>query len=72
MKNRHQDFPSDIFLTLSACDATLAIGDAISGATSEVKVIDILKTDLSNKIILSVELPPIEHGTFVSNYRNWN
>ena len=66
MKNRHKDFPSDIFLTLSACDASITLGDAASGTTSEVNVIDIMNEDLTGKLIISVTLPPMEDETYVS------
>ena len=70
MKNRHKDFPSDVFLTLSACDASITLADAASGNTSEVKVIDIMNQNLAGKLIISVSLPPMTDETHVSSHPN--
>lgn len=69
MKNVHKEFPSDVFLTLSVCDATLTVGDAATEVTSQVKVIDIPKTDMTGKVILSVSIPPMPEGTYVRTFK---
>ena len=66
MKNQHKDFPSDIFLTLSVCDADVVLGDTLTEAFTKVKAIEFHKANLSNKIVVKVEIPAIPAGTFVS------
>ncbi|XP_047028071.1 indole-3-acetaldehyde oxidase-like [Helicoverpa zea] len=62
MKNKHPDFPSDLYLMLLAVGATVTI---VSKDLSkvEVKMQDFLKTDLNDKLIFDVKLPPLSNTT---------
>ena len=49
MKNRHLGFPSDIFVTLAACDAKIKLADVQTGEETQVSV-------MSVNIILTVSI----------------
>uniref|UniRef100_A0A336MA50 CSON013979 protein n=1 Tax=Culicoides sonorensis TaxID=179676 RepID=A0A336MA50_CULSO len=58
IKHEHVEFPSDIFLLLETTGATLTIAEA-DGKTSSVKPSEYLKTQMSNKVITKITLPPL-------------
>ena len=66
MKHKHPEFPSDIFLTLLAADGIVKIGNSLDGTTSEMDLLEFLKTDMSRKLILSISIPKQEDNTIVS------
>ena len=66
MKHKHPEFPSDVFLTLLAADGMLKIGDSLDGTTSEIDLLEFVRTDMSKKLILSISIPKQDDKTFVS------
>ncbi|KAF2354200.1 Aldehyde oxidase/xanthine dehydrogenase molybdopterin binding [Trinorchestia longiramus] len=69
LKRRHPEFPSDIFVTLAACDAELTVGVAKTEAVERFPVADLLKHDLEGKLLLSVVLPKLDDSTYVRTYK---
>ncbi|CAH2090112.1 unnamed protein product [Euphydryas editha] len=58
IKNGHPFFASDVFIIFETVNATVTLED-INSKTSEVNLQTFLKTDLSDKIILNVKIPPL-------------
>ena len=56
MKNAHNDFPSDVFLSLETAGATLEIVDH-NGAVEEKTVADFVTTDMNRKFIKKIKFP---------------
>ncbi|KAF2353566.1 CO dehydrogenase flavoprotein C-terminal [Trinorchestia longiramus] len=69
LKNRHNDFPSDVFLTLSVCDATLLIGNAVTGKPEHLKVIDFPAYDMTKKVIVGMSIPPMPANTQIRTFK---
>ncbi|XP_064107764.1 uncharacterized protein LOC135216406 [Macrobrachium nipponense] len=63
MKHQHREFPSDIFLTLLAADATLMIQNQNSLTPVSVSLERFLQMDMSRNIIVSMTLPPMPDQT---------
>ena len=55
MKNAHNDFPSDIYLSMATVGATLEIVDH-SGASEQVSVEDFVTKDMNRKFIKTIHL----------------
>ena len=55
MKNAHNDFPSDIYLSMATVGATLEIVDH-TGASEQVSVEDFITTDMNRKFIKTIHL----------------
>ena len=72
MKQQHAGFPSDIFVTLVACNASLTVGDAKTGAAERFPVSQLLQHKLDGKLILSCALPKQAEDTYVRNIINWD
>lgn len=58
LKREHRDFPSDVFLTLEAVQAELAIASAPS-MISQVSLTDFMELDMTGKVIVSIRLKPL-------------
>ncbi|KAK4312005.1 hypothetical protein Pmani_016533 [Petrolisthes manimaculis] len=70
MKHKHQEFPSDLFLTLMVCEARLVLQSADTPEnTMEVTIQQFLDTDMSRKIIHSIILPPLETNVKVRTFK---
>ncbi|XP_073945954.1 uncharacterized protein isoform X2 [Choristoneura fumiferana] len=68
MKATHNDFPSDIFLLFETVEATATIVNS-KLEKSDVKMQDLLKLDLSNKVIVNVKLPPLSSNCHIRTYK---
>ncbi|XP_018017026.2 xanthine dehydrogenase 2 [Hyalella azteca] len=69
LKNRHNEFPSDIFLTLACCDATLLIGNAVTRRPEQVKVIELPSYDMNMKVIVGMSIPPQPTGIQIRTFK---
>lgn len=63
IKHKNPDFPSDIYVLLGAVDATLSIAEA-DGKIAQVSIVDFLKTSMHRKIIMKVNLPPLDSDQY--------
>ncbi|XP_041981383.1 xanthine dehydrogenase 1-like [Aricia agestis] len=68
LKNSHQEFPSDIFVLLATVEATVTIVDSAL-KFAEVKMQDFPKTDIKNKLIVNVKLPPLSMSHLIRTYK---
>uniref|UniRef100_A0A1I8HHR4 FAD-binding PCMH-type domain-containing protein n=1 Tax=Macrostomum lignano TaxID=282301 RepID=A0A1I8HHR4_9PLAT len=57
MKHRHQDFPSDVFITLEAAKTVIKVAD--EQGTQDHVLTDFLRLDMRGKVIVSAKLPAI-------------
>ncbi|CAL8082604.1 unnamed protein product [Orchesella dallaii] len=58
LKNQHEDFPSDVFITLEAVGAELSIASSPTSIV-RIKVADLLNYDMAGKLVLSIHLKPL-------------
>lgn len=63
IKHAHKEFPSDMFIILEGCGATLTISDSAS-TSSSVSVADYLKTEMTKKVLLNVKLPLLDPNVY--------
>ncbi|KAJ6644052.1 Xanthine dehydrogenase [Pseudolycoriella hygida] len=63
IKHAHKDFPSDMFIILEGCGATLSIMENGTTTTS-VSVADYLQTDMTKKVLLNVKLPLLDPNLY--------
>lgn len=68
MKNVHPFFASDVFLIFETVNATVTLED-INSQMLEVNLPTFLKTDLSDKIILNVKIPPLSNNHLIRSYK---
>lgn len=69
LKHAHQEFQSDIFLTLLAAEAELTIGSADDASTTHMGLEQFLRTDMTKKVILSVTFPPASPNTKLRTFK---
>ncbi|XP_042871768.1 indole-3-acetaldehyde oxidase-like [Penaeus japonicus] len=69
MKHTHQEFPSDLFLTLLAADAQLALGSGQDATVTYVSLEDFLLTDMRKKVVVSVRLPSLAADTQFRSFK---
>lgn len=69
MKHTHQEFPSDIFLTLLAADAQLAIGSSQDASVAYVSLEDFLLTDMQKKVVTAVKLPSLAADIQIRSFK---
>ncbi|XP_018020416.2 xanthine dehydrogenase, partial [Hyalella azteca] len=69
MKNRHKNFPSDVFLTLAAIDAQILVANAATQQPEQHPVLEVPQLDLRGKVIVAMLLPPLPAGTRVRSYK---
>ena len=71
MKNKYQDFPSDVFISFSSVNAMITlIGPTKSTPPVQVNLDDFLKTDLTGKMIYSVSFKPFDKTqTFLKTFK---
>ncbi|XP_076057313.1 uncharacterized protein LOC143034854 [Oratosquilla oratoria] len=70
MKHQHNEFPSDIFLTLLAVETKITIADAAAGGqTSTVTLEEFLNEDMDRKLILSMTIPALPENTHVRSFK---
>ncbi|XP_061392390.1 uncharacterized protein LOC133327873 [Musca vetustissima] len=63
-KKEHEEFPSDIFLTLEALNAQVVVGYSTEKRET-MSLSDYLKDSTSKSVIISFELPPYPKETFI-------
>ncbi|KAJ8719393.1 hypothetical protein PYW08_011568 [Mythimna loreyi] len=68
LKHQHQNFPSDVFLILETVGATVTIVDNNLRKT-EVKIDEFLSTDLKDKVIFDVKLPPLSTSNLIRTFK---
>ncbi|KAJ8720015.1 hypothetical protein PYW07_012058 [Mythimna separata] len=68
LKNQHHSFPSDVFLILETVGATVTIVNS-SLSKTEVKIQDFLNTDLKDKLIFDVKLPPLSNNNLIRTFK---
>ncbi|XP_063615205.1 uncharacterized protein LOC134788260 [Penaeus indicus] len=69
MKHAHPEFPSDIFLTLLAADAQLAIGNSQDASVVDVSLEDFLLTDMKKKVVVAVKLPSLAADVQIRSFK---
>ena len=62
MKNAHNDFPSDVFLSMETAGATLEIVDP-NGGVEEKTVGEFVTTDMNRKFIKKIKFPSLKNKT---------
>ena len=62
MKNAHNDFPSDVFISLETVGATLEIVNT-SGAVEEMTVGAFVTADMNRKFIKKIKFPSLKNKT---------
>jgi len=69
IKNAHNDFPSDVFITLETVGATL---DIVSwdGSTTTISVADFVTFDMHRKFIKRINFPALEKSSKKKNLNN--
>jgi len=60
MKNAHNDFPSDVYISMATVGAMLEIVDH-SGASTMVPVVQFVTTDMNRKFIKSIQFSATKH-----------
>ncbi|XP_026330989.1 indole-3-acetaldehyde oxidase-like [Hyposmocoma kahamanoa] len=68
MKNKHPEFPSDVFLLLDTVQATITVVNSLL-EKKELSPADFLLEDLTGKLISKVELPPLGADNLVRTYK---
>ncbi|XP_028031989.1 indole-3-acetaldehyde oxidase-like isoform X3 [Bombyx mandarina] len=68
LKNKHNEFPSDIFLLLETIGATVGIIKS-DMKISDVSMSQFLKMDLKNNLIGDVKLPPLSANNLLRTYK---
>ncbi|CAK1542922.1 unnamed protein product [Leptosia nina] len=68
LKNRHHDFPSDLFVLFATIGAGVTMLDSNKTKTV-ITMKDFMHTDLKNKIILNVKLPPLSQKNLIKTYK---
>ncbi|KAM3958780.1 uncharacterized protein ACR2FA_007186 [Aphomia sociella] len=68
LKNKHNNFPSDLFLILATVDAIVCIANDKLEKQS-MKMQEFLKADLTNKITTEVKLPPLSASYLIRTYK---
>lgn len=63
IKHAHKEFPSDMFIILEGCGATLTIAEN-GNTTSSVSVAEYLNTDMTKKVMLNVKLPTLDPNMY--------
>jgi len=69
IKNGHNDFPSDVFISLETLGATL---DIVSwdGSTTSISVADFVTYDMNRKFIKKINIPSLEKSSKKKNLNN--
>ena len=62
LKNAHNDFPSDVFISLETIGATLEIINA-NGGLEEMTVGEFVTTDMNRKFIKKIKFPSMKNKT---------
>jgi len=71
MKNAHNDFPSDVFLSMETAGATLEIVDH-NGVVEEKTVAEFVTTDMHRKFIKKIKFPSLKNKTMKKDlHRLW-
>ncbi|CAH2090110.1 unnamed protein product [Euphydryas editha] len=68
LKNAHPFFDSDIFVIFGTVNATVTLED-VNSKTIEVTLPKFLQTDLKDKIILNVKIPPLNNNHLIRSYK---
>ncbi|XP_052741992.1 uncharacterized protein LOC112054404 isoform X2 [Bicyclus anynana] len=68
MKNAHHEFPSDVFLIFETVNAIVTLVDN-NLKYSEINLQKFMKTDLKNKLIVNVKIPPISQKHLIRTYK---
>ncbi|XP_050685719.1 uncharacterized protein LOC126980172 isoform X2 [Leptidea sinapis] len=68
LKNSQHEFPSDLFLLFETVGAFVTIVDSKLKKT-RMNMEDFLKTDLANKLIINVMLPPLSERNLMKTYK---
>ncbi|XP_037300936.1 indole-3-acetaldehyde oxidase-like [Manduca sexta] len=68
MKNKYHEFPSDVFLLLRTVDATVTLMNR-DLKKFELRMRDFLNTDLRDKLIVDVKLPPLAANNLIRTYK---
>ncbi|XP_052748813.1 uncharacterized protein LOC113513041 [Galleria mellonella] len=68
LKNKHNNFPSDLFLIFATVEAAITIvNDKLDKQCIDFQ--EFLKTDLTNKLITEVKLPPLPTTCLIKTYK---
>ncbi|XP_064601079.1 LOW QUALITY PROTEIN: xanthine dehydrogenase-like [Liolophura sinensis] len=65
LKQKHPEFPSDVFILLEAVGATLTIGPNSETVTP----LEFLSTDMTGRVVEQAHLPTLPDKTYVRTYR---
>ncbi|XP_043217578.1 indole-3-acetaldehyde oxidase-like isoform X1 [Amphibalanus amphitrite] len=68
IKHAHREFPSDVFLLLTAARAKIVVADA-QGAAEEMDVETLFKIDMNRKVIVSLKLPALDDNYIFKTYK---
>ncbi|XP_022112869.2 indole-3-acetaldehyde oxidase [Pieris rapae] len=68
LKNKHHDFPSDIFLLFETVGGCVTIMDVKKVKTVK-NMRDFMTMDMTNKIILNIKLPPLSSKNLIRTYK---
>ncbi|XP_064601061.1 xanthine dehydrogenase-like [Liolophura sinensis] len=69
LKHYSPDFQSDIFVVFAAVGAIANIASSVDGKVTQYSMLDFLDLNLAQKVILSIELPPLDAGVVVRCYK---
>ncbi|XP_045499508.1 indole-3-acetaldehyde oxidase-like isoform X1 [Colias croceus] len=68
LKNKHHDFPSDVFLLLETVQGCVTTVDNNKKETVT-RAKDFVQMDLSNKLVINVKLPPLSSKNLIRTYK---
>ncbi|XP_045774054.1 xanthine dehydrogenase-like isoform X1 [Maniola jurtina] len=68
MKNAHHDFPSDVFLIFETVNAVITLVDS-NFKYHEMNLQKFLATDLKDKLIVNVKIPPLSENHLIRTYK---
>ncbi|GFS13937.1 xanthine dehydrogenase [Elysia marginata] len=69
IKNRHNEFPSDIFTTLEAARAEVEIFDTATRKKQTTSLLEFVSVDMSNKVLTAVILPRLEENIVYRSFK---
>jgi xanthine dehydrogenase/oxidase len=67
IKNKHNEFPSDIFITFETVGAKISVlnGNRFFGKSLELSPKDFVKTDMNQKVLVKIILPAYDPSKFI-------
>ncbi|XP_038212836.1 nicotinate hydroxylase hnxS-like [Zerene cesonia] len=68
LKHANNEFQSDLFVLLEAVGGMITIAEGV-GRYSIMSLMDFLKTDMNNKVIMNVLLPPLSKYCILKTYK---